>query len=583
MKLVYSVKIAGEAGQGIKSSGLNLSQYLNNLGFFIYNYLEYPSLIRGGHNVSQVIFSENPVRSPRKTINALIALDQPSLNLHVSELSEKGLAIFDSESNLNLPTNPNVSFVGVPLKKLGRESGAGDIAQNTVAQGALVYLLGGDIESFDKLIETQFAKKPEFITTNQKAFESGFNFASQNFASLKQSVIRKLTSDISHVVLDGNETMAQGAIDGGLNFSAIYPMSPISNMLTNLAKDKEKYSYILKQAEDEISAINMCIGASYAGARSLTATSGGGFALMSEALGLSAMTETPLVIVEGMRGAPATGLPTWSEQGDLRFVLHAHQGDIPRIVLTPADAEEAYYATRSALNLAAKYQCPVIVVVDKNICDHSQTLSPFKTDDFKIDNGQVVNQIEEGYERYKLTPNGISPRSFAGSGNFFVTNSDEHDSLGFSSEEIKDRNEQQNKRLQKIYSYEEQDFSKPILHGPVDAELTIVGWGSTKGPILDALENFPNVNFLQITQVAPFPAKEVTAILSKAKHIINIENNSTAQMAGLIREKTGLNITDMYLKNDGRPFFPEDIIAKIQSVIASVARQSIQIKPVIPA
>ena len=569
MKSVYSVKIAGEAGQGIKSSGLNLSQYLNNLGFFIYNYLEYPSLIRGGHNVSQIIFSENPVRSPRKTINALIALDQPSLNLHISELSEKGLAIFDSESNLSLPTIPNVSFVGIPLKKLGRESGAGDIAQNTVAIGVLVYLLGGDAESFDKLIETQFAKKPEFIATNQKAFESGFNFASQNFASLKQSVICKLTSDISYVLLDGNETMAQGAIDGGLNFSAIYPMSPISNMLTNLAKDKEKYGYILKQAEDEISAINMCIGASYAGARSLTATSGGGFALMSEALGLSAMTETPLVIVEGMRGAPATGLPTWSEQGDLRFVLHAHQGDIPRIVLTPADAEEAYYATRSALNLSAKYQCPVIVVVDKNICDHSQTLTPFKTVDFKIDNGQVVNQTEEGYERYKLTPNGISPRSYAGSGNFFVTNSDEHDSLGFSSEEIKDRNEQQNKRLQKMYSYLDSDLSKPILHGPSDAEITLVGWGSTKGPILDAIENFPNVNFLQITQVAPFPVKEVTNILSKAKHIINIENNSTAQMAGIIREKTGLNITDMYLRNDGRPFFPEDIALKITQVLSS--------------
>ncbi len=569
MKPVYSVKIAGEAGQGIKSSGLNLSQYLNNLGFFIYNYLEYPSLIRGGHNVSQIIFSENPVRSPRKTINALIALDQPSLNLHISELSEKGLAIFDSESSLNLPINPNISFVGIPLKKLGRESGAGDIAQNTVALGALVYLLGGDIESFDKLIETQFTKKPEFIATNQKAFESGFNFASQNFTNLKSTILSAPTTNNSalRTILDGNETMAQGAIDGGLNFSAIYPMSPISNMLTNLAKDKEKYGYILKQAEDEISAINMCIGASYAGARSLTSTSGGGFALMSEALGLSTMTETPLVIVEGMRGAPATGLPTWSEQGDLRFVLHAHQGDIPRIVLTPADAEEAYYATRSALNLAAKYQCPVIVVVDKNICDHSQTLSPFKTDDFKIDNGQVVSQVEEGYERYKLTPNGISPRSFAGSGNFFVTNSDEHDSIGFSSEEIKDRNEQQNKRLQKIYSYEEQDSSKPILHGTADAEITLVGWGSTKGAILDALENFPNVNFLQITQVAPFPVKVVTNILGKAKHIINIENNSTAQMAGLIREKTGLNITDMYLKNDGRPFFPEDIITKINSVL----------------
>lgn len=565
MKPIFSIKISGEAGQGIKSSGLNMAQYLSSLGYFIYNYIEYPSIIRGGHNVSQVIFSEEPVRSPRKTNNALIALDQPSINLHVSEVLDNGLVIYDSEANLTLPSNPKINFIGIPLKRFGRESAVGDIGQNTVALGALVYFLGGDQNAFNKLIESQFAKKPEFVASNQKAFLAGFNFATENFLNLKQSLIHNLAEP--RLINDGNETMAQGAITGGLNFSAIYPMSPISNLLTNLARDKEKFGYIFKQAEDEISAINMCIGASYAGARVLTATSGGGFSLMTEGLGLAAMTETPIVIVEGMRGGPATGLPTWSEQGDLRFVLHAHQGDFPKIVLIPADPEEAYYYTQKALNLAAKYQCPVIVVVDKNICDHTQTVDLSKSSDFKIDNGQIITEPQENYERYKVTPSGISPRALPASGTFYITNSDEHDSIGYSTEEIKDRNDQQNKRLQKIVNYEQTDLIAPILHGPQNANLTLVGWGSTKGPILDALENFPNVNFLQITQVSPFPAKQIYDILSKAKKIINIENNSTAQMAGLIREKTGIAITDHYLKNDGRPFFPEDIITKINSAL----------------
>lgn len=564
----FSIKIAGEAGMGIKSSALSLAEYLNQHGYYIYNYLEYPSLIRGGHNISQIIFSEEPVRSPEKQINGLIAMDQLSLNLHAIELKPNSPAIFDSESKLTFPTGTAGVPVAIPLKKLARESGVGDIGQNTVALGALIFLLGGQTKFFLDQISKQFAKKPEFIESNKKAFQSGYDFASQNFTALKSSIINDLQStNYDLKVLDGNETMALGAIAGGLNFSAIYPMSPISNLLTNLAKVKEKHGFIFKQAEDEISAINMCIGASYAGARSLTATSGGGFALMSEALGLAGMTETPLVIVEGMRGSPATGLPTWSEQGDLRFVLHAHQGDFPKIVLTPGDAEESYYAVRNALNLAAKYQCPVIVLVDKNICDHTQTINKLVNEGFSIDNGQIVSDVQENFERYKVTPNGISPRSFPGTGNFFVTNSDEHDTLGFSSEEIADRNSQNQKRLQKMESYEEQDVSLPVLHGPENADLTIVGWGSTKGPILDALKNLPNVNFIQITQVAPFPTKQVFDLLKKSKRLLNIENNSTAQMAGLIKEKTGVDITDHYLKNDGRPFFPEDIINRVNQVL----------------
>lgn len=567
MTKIFTIKIAGEAGMGIKSTGQSLLNYLNSLGYFVYNYLEYPSLIRGGHNVSQILFHNEPVRSPRKENHFLVALDQLSLDQHAAEMSQGGIVICDSESEYKTES-VKCSLVQIPIKRLGRESGVGELGQNTVALGALVYFLGGTLEFFEKQIATQFAKKPQFIETNKKALEMGFQFASQNFSKLKQTFFTDLPSTANNPlsVLDGNETVGFGAISAGLDFAAIYPMSPISNLLHFLAKNKEKYGYIYKQVEDEISAINMSLGASYAGARVLTATSGGGFALMSEGLGLAGITETPIVIIEGMRGSPATGLPTWSEQGDLRFVLHAHQGEFPRIVLLPGDNEDAFYFTHRALNLAAKYQCPVIVLTDKNICDHSQSVF-LDNSKLTIDYGQIIDAKQDGYLRYAVTNTGVSPRALPGTGNFFVTNSDEHDQIGFSSEEIKDRSEQHPKRLKKLLNMSSEDQLQPILHGPKDAKLTLVGWGSTKGPILDALKEFTDVNYLQITQASPFPSEAVIEILKNSKKILDIENNSTAQMAGLLRENTGILIKEFLLKNNGRPFFPEEIINKINSVL----------------
>lgn len=554
---------------GIKSTSQSLLNYLNSVGYYVYNYLEYPSLIRGGHNVSQILFHNEPVRSPRKDNHFLIALDQLSLDQHTEELSQDGIVICDSESEYKTES-VKCSLVQIPIKRLGRESGVGELGQNTVALGALVYFLGGKLDFFEKQIAFQFAKKPQFIETNKKALEMGYQFALQNFSNLTKNVFDSLkpsTSVIPLKVLDGNETVGYGAISAGLDFAAIYPMSPISNLLHFLAKNKEKYGYIYKQVEDEISAINMSLGASYAGARALTATSGGGFALMSEGLGLAGITETPIVIIEGMRGSPATGLPTWSEQGDLRFVLHAHQGEFPRIVLLPGDNEDAFYFTHHALNLAAKYQCPVIVLTDKNICDHSQSVF-LDNSKLTIDYGQIIDTKQDVYQRYAVTNTGVSPRALPGTGNFFVTNSDEHDQTGFSSEEIKDRNEQHPKRLKKLLNMSTEDQLQPILHGPKDAKLTLVGWGSTKGPILDALKEFADVNYLQITQASPFPSEEIIEILKNSKKILDVENNSTAQMAGLLRENTGILIKEYLLKNNGRPFFPEEIVSKIKTLLS---------------
>ena len=343
-------------------------------------------------------------------------------------------------------------------------------------------------------------------------------------------------------------------------------MSPINNILHVLAANQGKFGYILKQPEDEISAINMAIGASYAGVRSMTATSGGGFSLMTEAYGLAGITETPIVIFDGMRGGPATGLPTWSGQGDLQMVLHSHQDEFPRIVLAPGDVAETYELTIKAFNLADKYQTPVVVLLDKNICENDKTLLFPDITKVKIDRGKFVKKKIDDYLRYKYEDDGVSVRSIPGVGNFFIANSDEHNEEGYSTEEIEDRNKIMEKRMKKLLTCAENDMPNPEVFGPPDADITIVSWGSNKGSILEALKNFSNVNYVHVTWMNPFPVKFLTDVLPKAKHIVDIECNYTGQLANIIREKTGIEIKDRYLKFDGRMIYPEEIIEKLNSV-----------------
>ena len=289
---------------------------------------------------------------------------------------------------------------------------------------------------------------------------------------------------------------------------------------------------------------------------------------MTEGYGLAGMTETPLVIIEGMRGGPATGLPTWSEQGDLRMILHAHQGDFPKIILAPGDAKEAFALTMQAFNLADIYQTPVVILIDKNICDNDQNFELFDVSNYRVDRGKLVSNVDPDYQRYKLESDGISPRAFAGSGNFFIANSDEHDEIGYSTEEIEMRTLQMQKRIKKLETCAIKSMPTPTLYGPKSADLTIVSWGSTKGPILEALKNFPDVNFLHLTWINPFPIEKITTVLKTAKRLLNVECNFSAQMGGLIKERTGIEITDNLLKYDGRPFFVEEITKAIEGRLA---------------
>jgi 2-oxoglutarate ferredoxin oxidoreductase subunit alpha len=566
---VFTIKIGGQAGQGIKSAGLEVAKVATRSGYFTYDYSEYPSLIRGGHNSMQIGIDTEPVLAPTKHTNLLIALNQETINLHHQELVDDGGVLFDAEQKLDTSKVKNgVNIFPVPLVKLAREAGGSDLMSNTVAVGAAMALLSGSMEHFKDLLAEEFADKPpEVVQLNHKAAIAGFEFASKNFKDKIKEVLKPRGAVEPKMVVNANDTVALGAIGAGLQFAAIYPMTPTSNILHVLAPLQEEYGFVYKQPEDEISAINMALGAAFAGARSMVATSGGGFALMIEGYGLAGIAELPVVIIEGMRGAPATGMPTWTEQGDLRMVLHAHQGDFPRIVLAAGDAEEAFHLTMKAFNLAEKYQTPVLLLVDKLICEDGQSYLPFDVSGYKIDRGKFSMEKMAGFKRFKMSDDGISLRSAAGTGNHIMANSDEHDEEGWSTEDAEMRIKQMNKRMQKLITCEQQDMEAPQLFGPDDADVTIVSWGSNKGSILQALKDFPNVNYLHMTWMNPFPAAAVRARLEKARYLLGMECNYSGQLMGLIREKTGIDIVDKHFRYDGRPIFPEDVRDKLNNIL----------------
>ena len=565
---LFTLKLGGAAGQGIKSIGLTFSRICTRSGYYIYNYTEYPSLIRGGHNMMQTTVSADPINSPTLHTSLLIALNQDTVNLHHQEMVDGGIILFDKDAGITTDqVSSKINIVAIPLAKLAQDVGGKAIMANTVAMGATMALLKGNLQHFKDLLTHEFADKPkEVAEINHKAAQAGYDFALKNFSNLIKEIIPQRQNQSKQMVISGNEACAFGAISAGVQFAAMYPMTPATNILHNMAPHQEKFGFIYKQPEDEIAALQMAIGAANAGARSMTATSGGGFCLMQEGVSLAGMTETPVVIINVMRNAPATAMPTWSEQGDLRLVLHSGHGDFPRIVLAAGDAKECFELTQQAFNLAEKYQTPVILLSDKIIAENDQSFELF-SDKFEVERGKYSDKKIPDYKRYELTDEGISLRVPLGSGNFFIANSDEHDELGFSMEEIAMRNSQMEKRNRKLEVCRHQDMPEPILYGAKDADVTIVSWGSNKGSIIDALRYYPNVNYLHLTWINPFPIETVKQVLGQAKYKLNIEQNYGAQMAGWIAEQTGIRILDNLLKYDGRPIYPEEIMEKLDSIL----------------
>lgn len=571
MEKQFNFKIGGEAGFGIIVTGLIFSKTACRLGYQIFDYTEYPSLIRGGHNTYHVTVGKEEVFASCNKVDLLVALNERASKLHAKELNPGAGIIFDNKEFAlkGAILRRADKLYPVPLMLLAKKAGGTELMRNSVALGASLALLGGSLSVLEGVIKDTFAdKSKEIININIKAASLGFDFAKKRFKPWGRVLVKKKAE--KRMVLTGNEALSLGAIAGGLKFFASYPMTPASSILHFLAGKAKEYGFIVKHAEDEISVMNMAIGASLAGARSMVATSGGGFSLMVEGLGLAGMTETGVVVVNAQRPGPATGMPTWSEQADLRFMLHAAQGEFSRFVLAPGDVSEAFYLTAEALNLAEKYQTPVIILIDKFLSESHKSVEPFDVGKIRIERGKLTGGTE-GYQRYQFTADGISPRVLPGEEKgVSLVNSYEHGEYGFSTEDSKVRAKMVDKRAQKLKTALV-DMPRPVLFGSEEAELTLVGWGSTKGPIREAIKQLANqgvkVNHLHLNWISPFPTEAVTQILEKSEKTLIIENNHDAQAAGWIRQQTGIEIKNKFLKYDGRPFYPEEIVKKVKEII----------------
>ena len=574
--------IGGEAGYGIMTTGVMMSKVFTRLGLSVFDYVEYPSLIRGGHNAYYVRASDEEIYSQRRGVDILVALNRETIDKHKSELSQNAAVIFDPTL---VKVDPQELFstilqVSVPLLELANQVGADRLMINTVSVGSSLALLYSDFSVLEKIMQDVFNKKgEEVVLLNINTSKAGFDFVQKNFQNKFFVHIEKQKQ--KNLLIGGAEAVALGAIRAGVGFAAMYPMTPINGIMTTLVAQASKYNFVIKEPEDEIAGINMAIGASYAGVRSLAATSGGGFSLMVESLGLAAQTEVPLVLVEGMRPGPATGMPTWTEQGDLRFVLHAAQGDFPRIIIAPGDLLECFTYTLHAFNLAEKYQLPVIILVDKyNMEGHSSiAIEEFKIQDsrFKIERGKILSDEEAGvqtdYKRYMFVEDGISPRSLPGQkGGIALSGSDEHDERGLYDEEAENRKKMVDKRFKKLEMCLP-EIPGPQMYGLEDAPLTIVSFGSTKLPILEAMKWLAKenifINFVQVAYLNPLIPDQFNSAIKNAKKTLVIENNHQGQFQGLLREHTGFVSDDHLRKYDGRPFYPEEIVEKVKAMLSS--------------
>ncbi len=579
----YTIKIGGEAGQGIQTIGDTLARVFSRAGFHVFTHQDYESRIRGGHNFFQIRFSDGPVMASRDRIDIIVALDKESISLHEKELSKDGLIVYDSSSLKKKYETPN--FLDIPFVNLAIEHGGNKIMANTVATGAVLGMLKIRLDILFEIIKNTFKKKGEdIVKANINTAMAGHNYAIKECIQCSFSAI-----PISNpkMLISGVDAIGLGAISSGCKFYSAYPMTPSTGIMNYLAGKGKDYGIVVEQAEDEIAAINMALGASFAGVRAMTGTAGGGFALMVEGLSLAGMTETPIVIALGQRPAPATGLPTRTEQADLLFAIHTAHGEFPRVIFAPGTPEQAFYLTNKAFDMAEKYQIPAIVIFDQYLADSEWTfeefdLSKIKFNDYRI-RGETFKSLKE-YKRHAFTETGISPLGVPGDSKYLVvTDSDEHNEEGHIIEDAETRIKMVQKRLLKKLPLIKQEIEPPSLYGSSQPEILIVGWGSTFGVVkeaVDVLSKSKNIAMLHFSEIYPFPLTEKNpsptplpqgegargrvefdylTLLNKAKLTICIENNASGQFARLMRAETGFEFKYRINKFDGRPFTLEGL------------------------
>lgn len=580
MKFIW--KIGGEAGFGIATTGLVFSKIASRLGYHIFDYIEYPSLIRGGHNSYEVVVSDEEALALESSVDYLVCLNKDTFTLHKDRLNKETYIIYDEEE---FEVEGDYKKINVPLNKIIKNNQGQTVMKNTVALGASLALIGGDVNVLNDIIKEQFEKKGEAVVSfNQKFAGEGFNYIKENFASAVKPLLTDKRSN-KQLVITGNDAFSLGSVIADCRLYAAYPMTPASSVLTTLAAWQKTTGMVVRHAEDEIAVINTAIGASFAGVRAAVGTSGGGFALMVETVSLAGITETPLVIFISQRPGPATGMPTWTEQGDLLFTVHSGHGEFPKIVLAPGDQEEMIELTAKAFNLADIYQTPVFVMSDMYLSESHKTVNLDFINElissYRINRGKILNLKTQNskpnlktqnFPRYKITEDGISERLVPGTpGYYYQSNSYEHLEDGHTTESPLERNRQVEKRSKKTKSYLKQNFQLPRIYGDIDkAETVFVSWGSTKGLILEAINMLTTKGkttaLIHFNHIYPLDEVKISKLFISKKRYILVENNSTGQFGRLLRQETGINITEKILKYDGRPITSEEIVKHVNTL-----------------
>ncbi len=571
------VRVAGAAGDGVQSAGQIIARTFSRMGLHCSTYNYYQDIIRGGESWYQIRASGNPVRSQGDGLDILIALNRDGVERHTNPdineggaapLSANGVAIYDEK--ISISRSQNCGCAPVPLSELAQKYSRNPLVRNTVAIGAAIASLQIPFDTLAGVIRENFSSKGEVAEQNVNAARAGYDYFLKNYKPIDVSL---KTSERKKYLIQGGEAVGFGMVAGGLKFYVAYPMTPASSALHFLASHSRKYGVAIKVPEDEISAINMAIGANYAGARAATGSSGGGFSLMVEAVGMAGEMEIPLVVYESQRAGPSTGLPTKTEQGDLNLVFGAGQGDFLKIILAPRNVKECFTLSREAMNLAEYYQTPVFIVNDLYLAEKYETVDDFELGSFSIDHGKRAQDGEEDYKRYLDTPDGISPRAIPGQpGLMHNEDSDEHNEYGdVVSDAVTnpdDRVKMVNKRMRKFKTYIENMPPTPTYRLS-DAEYAVILWGSTAGVVEEAIdilrEKGHRVGAIEINRVFPLNP-DIGDLIKGRKKLIFVENNYSGQFERLFRSEF-LVETFSVRKYDGEPFYPGALANSIEEIM----------------
>ena len=551
---MYNLLIGGAAGQGIDTTAAILEKLLKCSGYNVFTVRDFMSRVRGGHNFSLIRFGVAPVHSHSNRLDGIVALDEETIRLHKEQLKENGFILCDDQLR-----GKDARLIQIPMAAMAKSLGNPKVS-GSIAVGAVLKLFGEPLDHVGTVLHNFV--KPPFFDINVQAVQDGYQSTDTHFSHLPGDYSAQM-------LISGSKALALGAIAAGLRFYSAYPMSPSTVIMETLAAKADEAAIVVEQAEDEIAAVNMAIGASYAGARAMTGTSGGGFSLMVEALGLSGMAEIPLVVVDVQRPGPVTGLPTRTEQSDLKFVISASQGEFPRLVIALRNPSDAFYQTMRAFNLAETYQIPVILLSDQYLGDASSTVPSFDPQKIPMLAPGAESAGTEEYLRYRYTANGISPRLIPGQSEHLVAiDSDEHDESGRITESAEVRVRMMDKRMKKLEGLQ-RELQEPDFIGGDDFEVLFIGWGSTWGPIEEAVhllnENQPGrYAALVFGDVYPLPQQRLKEKAAQARSIIAVEQNATGQLADLIREQTGIVCGRKILKYDGRQIAGEEIVERIR-------------------